>query len=244
MKATLTLISRAALVAGVLVAVSAQSASAHSVDKGSDRGRSCWAHSRHKAHKHTVGHDHHVCDRDDDHGDHDDDHDDDRDDVPTTSTTVPSGSGDGSTPDSGSSESTPSDRDSSPAVDGPTASTIPATTVPAPRADDVVAMPVDESVSRPSNPVSSTPDRPAENLPTENLVLVDSPEAGGNTPIGGPGGASTTIGPADSTDDSTPGFFAGGISPGSIAGLWWVLVLMVAVAEALRRVRRSGVLTK
>lgn len=230
MKSATTFISRVALIAGVLVAVTAQPASAGSVASDSQRGRSCWAHSRHTAHKHAVGHDHDRCHPDDHHGDHDDDHDG----SPSTSTTVPAAPGDAASPDSGSSESTPSDRVATPVAEVPALSPISTTTVPgAPTegspidlGNDIVGYPPKE-VPTGDNPT----DNPTDTLPADDNAGVDVPALG----IGKIGA------PAESADLTSVGSTDVQGEPGadSLIGLWWVLLVLVAGAEAYRRWRRA-----
>ncbi len=219
MKAAFSLISRAALVAGILTAASARSVSADSGDYGSSRGRSCWAHSRHKEHKHSVGHDHDRCD-------HDDDHDDDS----TPTTTVPSGSDGSTTPDSGSSESTPTGGDARPVVDTPT------TTTPSVPVDDIVSVPSDDAGRGPSGPVAGI-DESARMPSSDGAAGGEMPTASVDSPSESPMAGSKNVGSADVAVVEPSETFAGGIVTGGASSLWWLIVLAIAV-EIYRRIRK------
>ena len=241
MKKTITLTAKAVVIAGVIVTFSAQSASAHSEIPKSDKGRSCWAHSRHKEHKHSVGHSHGDCGK-----------------TPTTSTSVPANTaqdpiitvGDTTSAPSASSASTPTTGggdfvlDPTPVADAP-AST-PATTETS-SASPVASAP-SETVSSPAAP--STPARdnapavvsqpssdgaapsPRSTASDSEKAQVAMPSTGAGSvsmmqPIDGDGTQPTSIGSVD------------GAGSGSAFSWWWLLILLAVAAESYRRYRRA-----
>ena len=253
MKKARTLITRSAVVAVVLVGLSAQAASASSGSSKGDRGKSCWAHSRHKAHKHATGHDH-RCDHD--HDDHDDDDrdNDDRDDaaptatIPTTTTIPRPASSESASPVTGSSPST--SVAISPRIGGEiVVIEEPAATEPA-RENTVVTPGTGGGTSSPTTTPEETPGN------------VDSPSAGSDTT---PEGDQAFM-PEDDQPAATPSSGDAGDQEGSLMltdaqmneslkiatsqvrqqatmQLWWVLLVLLAVAaETARRVRRNGAL--
>jgi hypothetical protein len=259
MKKARTLITRAAVVAVVLVGLSAQAASASSGSSKGDRGKSCWAHSRHKAHKHATGHDH-RCDHDHDDRDDDDRDDDDRDDaaptttiptttIPTTTTIPRPASSESASPVTGSSPST--SVAISPRIGGEiVVIEEPAATEPA-RENTVVTPGTGGGTS---SPTTTTPEETPGN--------VDSPSAGSDT---APEGDQAFM-PEDDQPAAMPSSGVAGEQDGSLMltdsqmnesltiatsqvrqqatmQLWWVLLVLLAVAaETARRVRRNGAL--
>lgn len=248
MKASTTLISRAAVLAGVIIGLSAQSVSAHSVESASDRGRSCWAHSRHKTHKHSVGHDHGRChDHDDDHDDdrdhdHDDDRTDDRDAPSTPSTSVPAtggesggsaGSGEGRATDPVVTTTSVPSGDSAPAT--PRESTEPVT---GPEAES----PTDSVTSRrPSSPRVAD-DRPVSVIPVGGGIEVESPVS---APVSTPEAGFPLVSVGDATQAAAAGsapVIAASVGGTGVVSLWWLLMLVVValvVFESYRRWRST-----
>jgi len=240
MKKTITLTAKAVVIAGAIVAFSAQSASAHSEIPKSDKGRSCWAHSRHKEHKHSVGHSHDDCTKS------------------TPSTTVPGGTatdpiitvGDTTSAPSASSESAPAAGggdfvlDPTPVADSPASApsttetspaapvaTVPSETVGAPAAPSTPVRDSDPAVvSQPSSDGAAP--SPRSTTSDSKKVLLAMPFTGAGSvsmmkPIDGDGAQPTSIGSVD------------GAGSGSAFSWWWVLILLAVAAESYRRYRRA-----
>ena len=244
MKKTITLTAKAIVVAGAIVAFSAQSASAHSEIPKSDKGRSCWAHSRHKDHKHSVGHSHDECGK-----------------SSTTSTSVPANTaqdsvitvGDTTSAPSASSASAPTTGggdfvlDSTPASDTtsgtPAVADSPATPSAGEASTPVVvdspatpgsATPAVDSVPAVVSQPSSDAAAPAPRSTTSEsqTALVTKPSTSGGSvsmmqPIDGDGEQPTSSNVVRSAGS------------GSAFSWWWLLILLAIAAETYRRYRRA-----
>ena len=250
MKKARTLITRAAVVAVVLVGLSAQAASASSGSSKGDRGRSCWAQSRHKAHKHATGHDH-RCDHDHDRDDHDDD---DRDDVtptttiPTTTTVPRPASSESASPATGSSPST--SVAISPRIGGEiVVIEEPAATEPARENAEVTpGIGVGES----STPTTTTPQAMPSNessssvgsdtaLEADQVATpeIDQPAVQPSSDVAGEPEGSLML--TDAQLSESMRLATSQVRQQATMQFWWVLLVLLAVAlETARRVRRNG----
>ena len=248
MKKARTLITRAAVVAVVLVGLSAQAASASSGSSKGDRGRSCWAQSRHKAHKHATGHDH-RCDHDHDHDD------DDRDDVtstttiPTTTTVPRPASSESASPATGSSPST--SVAISPRIGGEiVVIEEPAATEPARETAEVTpGIGAGES----STPTTTTPQAMPSNegsssvgsdtaLEADQVATpeIDQPAVQPSSDVAGEPEGSLML--TDAQLSESMRLATSQVRQQATMQFWWVLLVLLAVAlETARRVRRNGV---
>lgn len=250
MKKARTLITRAAVVAVVLVGLSAQAASASSGSSKGDRGRSCWAQSRHKAHKHATGHDH-RCDHDHDHDDHDDD---DRDDVtptttiPTTTTIPRPASSESASPATGSSPST--SVAISPRIGGEiVVIEEPAATEPARENAEVTP---EIGVGENSTPATTTPQAMPSNegsssvgsdtaLEADQVVTpeIDQPAVQPSDVVAGQPEGSLML--TDAQLSESMRLATSQVRQQATMQFWWVLLVLLVVAlETARRVRRNG----
>lgn len=246
MKTARTLITRAAVVAVVLVGLSAQAASASSGSSKGDRGRSCWAQSRHKAHKHATGHDH-RCDHDHDHDD------DDRDDVtptttiPTTTTVPRPASSESASPATGSSPST--SVAISPRIGGEiVVIEEPAATEPARENAEVTpgigvgesSTPTTTPQAMPSNEGSSSVGSDTA-LEADQVVTpeIDQPAVQPSSDVAGEPEGSLML--TDAQLSESMRLATSQVRQQTTMQFWWVLLVLLAVAlETARRVRRNG----
>lgn len=247
MKKARTLITRATVVAVVLVGLSAQAASASSGTSKGDRGRSCWAQSRHKAHKHATGHDH-RCDHDHDHDD------DDRDDVtptttiPTTTTVPRPASSESASPATGSSPST--SVAISPRIGGEiVVIEEPAATEPA-RENAVVTPGIGAGES--STPTTTTPQAMPSNessssvgsdtaLEADQVATpeIDQPAVQPSSDVAGEPEGSLML--TDAQLSESMRLATSQVRQQATMQFWWVLLVLLAMAlETARRVRRNG----
>ena len=225
MKKTITLTAQVIVIAGALVTFSASSASAHSEIPKSDRGRSCWAHSRHTDHKHEVGHSHADCGGSP---------------SPTTSVpaspvTEPVSTGDdtASAPIASDSSATPSTSvatvpaasEATPvSTDAPAAETAPV--VPATPAENGLGDVNTEIETRdgdtatvspqPNNELVASPSRESESV-SKSLPTTRESEIAGSTSLEG----ASVVGSAVEFS------------------WWWLLILLAVAAEGYRRYRRA-----
>ena len=254
MKKARTLITRAAVVTVVLVGLSAQAASASSGSSKGDRGKSCWAHSRHKAHKHATGHDH-RCDHDHDHDDRDDDDRDDRDDAaPTTTiptTTIPRpASSESAAPITGSSPSTTVAI--SPRIGGEiVVIEEPAATEPA-RENTVVTPGTGGGISSPTTTTPQTtpgnvssPSGDSDTAPEGGQVFTPENDQPADMPSSGDAGDQDgSLMLTEAQMNESLKIATSQVRQQATMQLWWVLLVLLAVAaETARRVRRNGAST-
>lgn len=207
------------------MALSAQSASAHSEIPKSDRGRSCWAHSRHKEHKHSVGHSHNECDG-----------------FPSTTTSVPA---------SPVTEPVSTGDDTASAPIASDASATPSTSVATvPAASEATPVSTNAPAAETAPVVPATP---AENglgdVNTEietrdgNTVNV-SPQPNGGVvamPALDTGSLAKSLPTARESELAESNSLEGATDSGSgfTFSWWWLLIVLAIAAESYRRYRRA-----
>ncbi len=239
MKKSLGLIARAALISGIVVAVTAQSASAHSGSNNGTRGKSCIAHSRHKPTTHPHGFRHECAPKET------------RVTIPgspdetTVIEEVPAASTDAVAPEVPTGITTP---DGGRGTEIDSTVSAPATSLaPTPALTDVSASPAPVETDAPQVNAST----PADSV--NDVTAVDR--------IAMPSRPASTDSSIESSDDSlanrstgaelTPSFasemsgesliddVAVGGGNGSSFSWWWLLLLLAIAAEAYRRWRRA-----
>ena len=207
------------------MALSAQSASAHSEIPKSDRGRSCWAHSRHKEHKHSVGHSHNECDG-----------------LPSTTTSVPASpvTEPVSTRDDTASAPIASDASATPST---SVATVPAASEATPVSTNAPA----------AETAPVVPAAPAEyglgDVNTEietrdgNTVDVSSQPNGGVVamPALDTGSLAKSLPTARESELAESNSLEGATDSGSgfTFSWWWLLIVLAIAAESYRRYRRA-----
>ncbi len=243
MKKSLGLIARAALISGIVVAVTAQSASAHSGSNNGSRGKSCIAHSRHKPTTHPHGFRHECTQKE-------------------TRVTIPG------SPD----ETTVIEEIPAASTDAVTPEVATGISTPDTSSDSGRGTEIDSTISVPATSLAPTPaltDDSASLAPVET----DAPQVNAPTPadsvndvttvdrIAMPSRPASTDSSIESSDDSlanrsigaelTPSFasemsgesliddVAVGGGNGSTFSWWWLLLLVAIAAEAYRRWRRA-----
>lgn len=225
MKKTITLTAQVIVIAGALVTFSASSASAHSEIPKSDRGRSCWAHSRHTDHKHEVGHSHADCGGSP---------------SPTTSVpaspvTEPVSTGDdtASAPIASDSSATPSTSvatvpaasEATPvSTDAPAAETAPV--VPATPAENGLGDVNTEIETRDGNTATVSPQ------PNGGVVAMPALDTG-SLAKSLPTARESELAESNSLEGTTDS------GSGFTFAWWWLLILLAVAAEGYRRFRRA-----
>lgn len=239
MKKSLGLIARAALISGIVVAVTAQSASAHSGSNNGTRGKSCIAHALHKPTTHPHGFRHECTQKET------------RVTIPgspdetTVIEEIPAASTDAVTPEVPTGIATPDDgrgTDTDSTISAPATSLAPTPTL----TDDSASLaPVETdapqvNASIPTNSVNDVitvgriamPSRPAStdsSIESSDNSLVNRSTTAELTPLF----ASELAGESLVDDVAVDG------GNGSTFSWWWLLLLLAIAAEAYRRWRRA-----